>query len=298
MGKYLDRFPKVDYNVDGNTFNYKQTLTNLTFRLKMSDFVKKNKYSYYVAEVSEEDNLELLSYKLYEDPELHWVTALANDLIDPQYDWPINYRAYRNYIINKYKDESGAYVTVNIINPGTNYSANDYVTFTGGSGKLQSNSSISVDVNGAIATGSIKFYGYGYKTTDNITPVIITSTGANANLSIAITNRTDQQVIEYTEWKIQRYEKVITRFHEYTRASDEIIIEIDKIAYDAMPEYSFEQYTLDDNITLEETITKRIVYVSEHEMNTNDAKRLQRVVKKEYIPKILSEFDNYVRQVD
>lgn len=295
MSNYLDKFPRIQYNVDGNTFNHRKLLTNVTFRIKIAEYIKRNKFSYWPVEISDEDTLELLAYRFYDDEELHWVIALANDMIDAQYDWPLNYRNFTKYIIGKYKEEAGAWVEVNLLNSGNNYSANDYITFTGGSGQLQSNSSITVDNNGAIAS-TIKFYGYGYEVGDNVTPVIVTSTGTNANVSVTITERTDQQVLDYTEWKIHRYEKVITRYTEQNLTTDVIVIEIDKTQYDSLPQYSFEQIQLADGDTVDQTIETRIIYVQDYERDLNDTKRIKKLIKREYIPRIIDEFNRIVEE--
>jgi hypothetical protein len=33
----------------------------------------------------------------------HWIILYANNIIDPQYDWPLGYRDFNNYISNKYR---------------------------------------------------------------------------------------------------------------------------------------------------------------------------------------------------
>jgi hypothetical protein len=104
---YFDKFPTLKYNVDGST-NYRRTLTDITFRLKLREKIKQNMYSYYNVDVSDDDTMEILAEKYYGNPEYHWVIAIANDILDPQYDWPLNYATYTNYLINKYGSQANA----------------------------------------------------------------------------------------------------------------------------------------------------------------------------------------------
>lgn len=100
MAFYFNYFPKTQYNPYGN--NNKKTITDITFRLKFRDVIKRNIYSYYNAEVSDDDTIEILAHKYYGSSEYHWIIALINDIIDPQYDWPLNYTSFLKFINKKY----------------------------------------------------------------------------------------------------------------------------------------------------------------------------------------------------
>lgn len=111
MAYYFNYFPKTQYNPTNSPSNRK-TITNLLFRLKLRDIIKNNIYSYYTVDVSDEDTLEILAHKYYGSSEYHWIIALANDIIDPQYDWPLNYTAFLNYINDKYGSRENAELQV------------------------------------------------------------------------------------------------------------------------------------------------------------------------------------------
>lgn len=102
MALYFKDFPKVKYNFDGNQFNRKVTMTDLTFRFKLRDSIKNNLYAYYDLEVEENDTPEIASYQYYKNSEYHWLIAMANDYVDVQYDWPLNYSSLKKYLIKKY----------------------------------------------------------------------------------------------------------------------------------------------------------------------------------------------------
>lgn len=200
MGIYFDSFPQITYNPSGSPYKNRTTMTDVLFRLKLRDKIKDTLFSYYTVDVSDDDTMETLAAKYYGDPEYHWIIAMANNIIDPQYDWPLSYRAYVNYIINKY--------------------------------------------------GSV----------------------------------------ENSELAIHHYEKVVKRFNQGSRVTDEIIYEIQESTYNDLPEYAFRQFDLVDGTTIEETITTRIIYASQWEYDQNNRKKQIKVIKKEYLRSILDEF--------
>ena len=102
MSKFYNLFPKTRYNYDGNSYNNTKVMTNILFRIKIIDKIKNNVYTYYDVNVTDEDTMEILADKYYGNPEYHWIIALANDIIDPQYDWPLTSRVFTSYIKNKY----------------------------------------------------------------------------------------------------------------------------------------------------------------------------------------------------
>jgi hypothetical protein len=103
MSKYLDIFPKVYYTLSDSTYttNY-DVVTNLTFRFGFIKEILNNSSAFYEYVIPDSERPETLAEKVYGDPEAHWVLLLANDKYDPQYDWPLNYRDFKNYIIGKY----------------------------------------------------------------------------------------------------------------------------------------------------------------------------------------------------
>lgn len=102
MSKFYNLFPKIKYNVDGNPYNNLTVLTNVFFRIKVRDAVKANIFAYYDVDVSDSDTMEILAEKYYGDPEMHWLIALTNDIIDAKYDWVLNTRDFTNFIKAKY----------------------------------------------------------------------------------------------------------------------------------------------------------------------------------------------------
>ena len=111
MAKYFDKIPQISYNIDGKRLTNYQTATNIFFRVRILREVITNVSSYYEYLVKDDDTPEILAEKAYGDPEAHWIILMANDIVDAQYDWPLNYDDFNNYIIGKYGSLQNAQTT-------------------------------------------------------------------------------------------------------------------------------------------------------------------------------------------
>lgn len=72
------------------------------FRIGLIKTFKSNLFQYFTYSLQDGETPEILADKIYGDVEAHWLVMLANDVVDPQYDWLLNYRDFTNYIISKY----------------------------------------------------------------------------------------------------------------------------------------------------------------------------------------------------
>ena len=46
----------------------------------------------------------MIAHKLYDDPELHWVILLLNNITDRYHQWPMNNNQFLAYLKDKYDD--------------------------------------------------------------------------------------------------------------------------------------------------------------------------------------------------
>jgi len=101
MSKYFSFFPKTLYKpIDGGTSL--DVVTNIMTRFKMEESFKTNSSVYYKYKIEEGETPEILAQKVYGDVERHWIILLFNNIIDPQYDWPLNTITFNNYVNKKY----------------------------------------------------------------------------------------------------------------------------------------------------------------------------------------------------
>jgi hypothetical protein len=101
MAKYFKFFPTTYYLKDNDSSSL-DVLTNITSRFGFEKELKENASAYYTYEVKDGDTPEIIAEKIYGSPERHWIVLLFNDIIDPQYDWPLDQRTIIRFIDEKY----------------------------------------------------------------------------------------------------------------------------------------------------------------------------------------------------
>jgi hypothetical protein len=77
-------------------------VTDITKRVAFEEEFKKNSAAYIKFVVTDEDTPEIIAFKFYGDVEKHWIVLMMNDIIDPQFDWPMKERDLIKFIDNKY----------------------------------------------------------------------------------------------------------------------------------------------------------------------------------------------------
>ena len=109
---FLDAFPKVLYDIEKKQYSNYESVTNLLFRFSIIKSVLNNISAYYYYIIKDSDTPEILAEATYNDSEAYWIILYANDIYDPQYDWPMNDRVFGKYIIGKYGSIANAKTTI------------------------------------------------------------------------------------------------------------------------------------------------------------------------------------------
>ena len=104
---YFKNFPTILYDSVGNG-NFKD-VKNLLRRVGVRAKVKANTLFYDTYDVKEGETPESIADKLYDDPELHWIVLLVNDITDRYHQWPMNYSQFNEFIADKYDDIDGTH---------------------------------------------------------------------------------------------------------------------------------------------------------------------------------------------
>jgi hypothetical protein len=100
MAKYFNNFPKVDYDLESiNKLDY---VTNIVSRFGIDEKLKENSSIYYKYSIEDGETPEILAAKYYDSPEKHWIILAMNNIVDPQFDWPLTYSQLNEYIDVKY----------------------------------------------------------------------------------------------------------------------------------------------------------------------------------------------------
>jgi hypothetical protein len=101
MAKYFNYFPKTLYSLEDKGTKL-DTITNVIARFGFEDKLKENSAAFYKYQIKDSDTPEIIASKYYDSPERHWIVLLFNNIIDPQWDWPLNDRILNEFIGNKY----------------------------------------------------------------------------------------------------------------------------------------------------------------------------------------------------
>ena len=109
---FFQNFPTFPYDIEGTRPNKYRLATDIFCRVKMLDSIKNQTLVYYYYDIQEGDTPEIIAGKYYDNPNRHWIVLLANDIIDPIYDWPLTYQNFINYVKGKYGSIENAQTTV------------------------------------------------------------------------------------------------------------------------------------------------------------------------------------------
>lgn len=102
MANFFNYYPKTYYTSGANNVTSLDTVTNLIARFGFEKELKENSSTFYPYQIKDSDTPEIIAAKYYDSPERHWIVLLFNDIIDPQYDWPLPYNQFIRYVSNKY----------------------------------------------------------------------------------------------------------------------------------------------------------------------------------------------------
>lgn len=98
MPKYFRYFPETKYG--------DKVLTNITRRVRFTDTIASNPYVFLPYTVKNDEKPEDVSFYYYGSVDYVWLIYLANNIIDPYYDWPMSQANFGNYIIDNYAAEA------------------------------------------------------------------------------------------------------------------------------------------------------------------------------------------------
>lgn len=102
MPKYFSVFPKILYSVDD--YKSSQYITDITKRFKFKDELVNNVSAFFYYVIKDTDTPEIIAAKYYDSSYRYWIILLINNIIDPQYQWPLSDYTLQRYINKKYAD--------------------------------------------------------------------------------------------------------------------------------------------------------------------------------------------------
>lgn len=103
MATFFDQFPRIFYNITGNRLRQYETVTEIMFRIGIIRETLNNISAYFTYTISDSETPEILASEIYGNPEAYWMILYANNILDPQYDWPMNSDVFYAYMVDKYR---------------------------------------------------------------------------------------------------------------------------------------------------------------------------------------------------
>lgn len=104
MANYFSVFPKILYSFDN--FKSSEYVTNILSRFSFEETLKNNFSAYFLYTIRDGDTPEILAAKYYDSPNKHWLILMMNNIVDPQFDWPMDSTTLDSYIDVKYMERS------------------------------------------------------------------------------------------------------------------------------------------------------------------------------------------------
>jgi hypothetical protein len=99
---YFSKFPYIVYDSVGD--GEFKIVTNLLRRVAVRSKVKTNTLFFDTYDIKEGETPEMIAHKLYDDPELHWIILLLNNVTDRYHQWPQNTNQFLAYANDKYSN--------------------------------------------------------------------------------------------------------------------------------------------------------------------------------------------------
>ena len=101
MAEYFRYYPRTIYAQDIEQDSI-DVVTNLVTRFSFEKKFKENTSVFQKYDIRDGDTPESIAYKIYGSSEKHWIVLAMNDIVDPQYDWPLDQITLGNFVNSKY----------------------------------------------------------------------------------------------------------------------------------------------------------------------------------------------------
>jgi hypothetical protein len=100
MSFFFKKHPLISYDVQKK--NLPNIVQNPLVRFKLLDILKTRTALYYTHNIEEGQTVQFIADRYYNDITLDWVIYIVNNIIDPQYDLPLDYQQFNAFVKGKY----------------------------------------------------------------------------------------------------------------------------------------------------------------------------------------------------
>lgn len=293
---YFAKFPKVLYSVNKEQTNPK-LVPDMLARVKFIDSIISNQNLFFKYEIKGGETPEQIAYRVYGDPEKHWILLLVNQLIDPQFDWALGPYDFEEHIKQKYASQNVSLKTTESY--PANYTVGE-IAYQGSTYDKSTAEGTIVAYDSGTKTIQLKFASQVLANGSNITGV----SSAQTHTIVAITNNQDGYQwasntishYEVTETRSSTYDPTFSDVKKYRVTANSYNFSTGNvIAINTNTSYS-NSYTLADNTTITIATTVSPVTYYDYEVEQNENKRKIIVPKSSVIGAIESQFASLMAQ--
>lgn len=287
MSRFLDKLPRIRYDINKNGYSNFETITDISFRFSIIKDVINNASAYYEYTIKDGETPEMLADRVYGDPESYWIILYANDVYDPHYDWPMNNEVFDKYVASKYGS---------LVNAKSQIHHYEKIIAR----QTEGQEVVYVDRQ------TVDYSGYTELTctldniTANLANVSISDTVLQRNAAedfifVGTVNSIDTAnnliYLNIEQGKVQNYQELLdSSYKNLGRVIDNNQKNID--FYLNLPiEPVYTSYVI-NNKTVTEAISRNAVSCYDYELEVNEKKRNIKIIKKEYYGQILTEFES------
>lgn len=290
---YFSKFNKIDYNDKNN-------VVDITERIVVTQNSLRNPYVFYPFDITDGSREDMIAYDKYNDSYLSWIVYLSNEIQDTYYDWYLTEEQFDDFLVIKYGSIQSSVDKVK-------YYQSDPTT----------SDAISVSAYGVLSANQQQYYTANYNGGSFIInyirkPDILTS-NTNKILNLSITGNSFYTNNEIVDIKYQSTSNgsgqvlysngtnlIIQHVFNDSFPHDSIVI--DANSYVVGRESSCNTHItacsfVANNIPDEEFVFWKPVYYYDYEREKNEGNRTIRVIKSDFIPKIISDTKSLLKTV-
>jgi hypothetical protein len=99
MASYFQNFPVIEYQG--------KQVRDITRRNQFLKSISTNPMLFLPYTVSDDERAEDVALFYYGSVDYVWLVYLANNIVDPYHEWPMDELTFNNYLIEKYSEQSG-----------------------------------------------------------------------------------------------------------------------------------------------------------------------------------------------
>jgi hypothetical protein len=96
--KYFETLPKIIITEN----NISTVRTNLMARSSVIPSLLSDPAVFYRYDIQDDDTPEIIAYKYYGNVYRYWLVLFANQILNPQWDWPLKSNVFNDYLSQKY----------------------------------------------------------------------------------------------------------------------------------------------------------------------------------------------------